>query len=176
MPRRLPIILLLLLGALVAAPAPSRADPADPADRHERRGKQLYAEQDYEAALEAFYAAYQLRPSPGLLFLMAETHRRLRQGRQALETYRQYLSAAPRLSSARRAHVERSMAEARAMILLEPMSRPPPLRPPPPPPLYRRTWLWTLVSAAAAGAVGIAVGISTRPDLRDHPNYREANF
>lgn len=172
MQRRIYIAVTLLLWLSLAGSA-----MAGPFEDHQRKGNRLYADGDYREALSELYAAYALKPAPHLLYQIGQAQLHLREGRAALEAYRSYLKAMPRLAPAARASVERSMGEARAMIVLDLT----PTQPTDEPtrrvaPLARSWWLWTLVGVAAAG---VALGTSLGPILSDprrHSNYREIQF
>jgi hypothetical protein len=78
-------------------------------------GAQAYGVGDYVAALDAFREAYALEKRPGLLFSMAQAHRRAffasndgQHLRGAIEGYRAYLSTA---AQSRRPEAEHALAE-----------------------------------------------------------------
>lgn len=84
-------------------------------------GAQAYEKGDFAAALEAFEAAYKLAPRPGILFSMAQTHRRQYHVthqdsylREALRLYREYLEKAK--------DGERRGEAAQALVELEPLA------------------------------------------------------
>lgn len=84
-------------------------------------GAQAYEKGDYEAALEAFEAAYRVAPRPGILFSTAQAHRREyaitheeRHLREAIRLYREYLSKVQ--------IGERRGDAAQALIELEPLA------------------------------------------------------
>ncbi|HME90437.1 MAG TPA: tetratricopeptide repeat protein, partial [Myxococcaceae bacterium] len=95
---RLPIRQLLVrLGAAVlvsslCAVSAAAADAAEPRAREQfRAGQQAYEAGKYGDALKAFSEAYGLQPMPGLLFNIAQCHRKLGNYDRAAVFYQQYL-------------------------------------------------------------------------------------
>jgi hypothetical protein len=94
--RRIALTLALLLGS---SGARATAPDVDQARAIFNAGAQAYEKADYAAALEAFEAAYRITPRPGILFSMAQAHRRQYAVTQesghiveAVRLYREYLS------------------------------------------------------------------------------------
>jgi tetratricopeptide (TPR) repeat protein len=119
---------------------------------------------DYEAALDAFKAAYLTRPEAELLFDMAQCYRRMGRPKDAVGAYTTYLRRAR--SAENRADVEQFIAEGRSQIEAERLRQEglPEKQPAKsaPRPLYRSWWLWTAIGAAATSAlvIGLAVGLA----------------
>lgn len=154
------LLVLLAAGPTRAEPPPGgsaaagASDPGRAARAHDlfQRGMASFAVDRYDEAIAAFQAGFLLDPRPELLFNIAQAERKAHRKAQAVEYYQRYLDLRP--AAPDRAQVERSIAELRA--------------PPPPAPIYRRWWLWTTVVgvlvAAAAVALGVALGVSRYPD------------
>jgi hypothetical protein len=93
----------LLLAAL-SLPTSARADDLTDAKALFRAGVAAYTSGEFEAAIQAFRQAYAITPRPGLLFSMAQAHRRQfyagehrdrRHLDRAIASYRAYLEAVP---------------------------------------------------------------------------------
>lgn len=150
--------------ALLLAASPAVAQD-DAARTLFNAGAQAYGAAKYLAALQAFEQAYQIQPRPGILFSMAQAHRRqyyIDKNRyhldQALTQYRQYVHDAP--SGNRVADAAQALAE------LEPIaaklgSDGPGAAPAPPPAAKRATQLMvsSLVEGAAVTLDGKAGGV-----------------
>lgn len=76
------------------------------------RGVALYRQRHYEAAMQAFIAAYRFAPLPEVLYNLAVTAERLGSRRDALDYYREYLRLRP--DAPDRGHVEREIERLRA--------------------------------------------------------------
>jgi len=94
-----------LAAAVLLLPLSSRADDLSDAKALFRAGVAAYTTGEFEAAIQAFRQAYAITPRPGLLFSMAQAHRRQfyageRRDRRhldrAIEGYRAYLEAVPK--------------------------------------------------------------------------------
>lgn len=98
----------LVLLSLAASPAGAQ-DRSGLEDGETRRlfeaGRQAYAEERYEEALELFERAYVRAPLPELLFNVGLLHQRLGHDRAALEAFQEYLQLAE--EGAERGEVER---------------------------------------------------------------------
>ncbi len=117
MARRDPALLLLVLLALLGAPAPAAAgaDEVERAKRYFEGGKDAYEAGQYLAAIAAFEEVLRLAPRPPVLFTLAQACRlqyvvdkdpaRLE---RAVQLYRQYLEEVPR--GGRRDHAVRHLA------------------------------------------------------------------
>jgi hypothetical protein len=107
----------LLACASIAAPARAEPPSAAEADGHFHRGVDLYKEADYRAALIEFRRAYDLAPAYQVLYNIGETSYQLQDYAAALKTLEQYLSeGGARLSSDRRAEVEKEVAKLRLRV------------------------------------------------------------
>jgi tetratricopeptide (TPR) repeat protein len=107
---------LAMVLVLVSAPI-ARAQPTDPAtDPTTDRAKALYAEgsksydlREYQKAIDAFRAAYDLQPVPLLLFNTGQAYRQLNDCENARSFYQSYLRKLPDADN--RVQVERFIAE-----------------------------------------------------------------
>lgn len=185
---------MIRLGTIVAllalaAPAPARA-PADAnvaeARRLFDRGRHAFDRAQYEEALRAFEAAYQLTPRPLLLYNLGHTALRLQRLADARGYFARFL--ATDASGPERAEAEKIVARLDAQGTPAPrpegaaappsgVTAPQPTAPPPtvtqpapvavvaapvgsPPRRKSRAWLWGVAAAVAAGvAVGLGVGL-----------------
>jgi hypothetical protein len=151
----MPRALVITLAALIAAaPAPSAAREAERAEPRAREDASVYFNRGalnynlghFQEATAAFEKAYELEPSPILLFNIAQCQRQLGNNERALFLYRRYLEQAPHAPnrpdvSKRIAEIEQSIrdekaaAEARARaaaeaaVVVRKPSAPPPERP-----------------------------------------------
>jgi hypothetical protein len=178
-------LLVWWIAILIATTA--RAQPSD-FERHVTAAQQLYAAQDFEAAIVELESAYRLKPVRRLLFNLGMAHRRLGHALQALDYFERF--RALRGPQDGDVPIDRYIAEMRIKVTSAEPPAPvtaeapdPPLllkvdlgdkteSPPPavvvtaPPPskkkpLYRRWWLWTTVGVgAAAVATAIALGVT----------------
>ena len=88
--------LVCLLAAVAAAMPALGRDAAEVRARDQFRvGQAAYAAGEYERALTAFSAAYGLQPVPGLLFNIAQCHRKLGNYERAAVFFQQYLYLSP---------------------------------------------------------------------------------
>jgi tetratricopeptide (TPR) repeat protein len=101
---RLLIALVVLAGA-----AEARADLTKATASFER-GTRLYQVGEYAKALEEFKAGYLEEADPSFLYNVAQCYRQLGNPKEALATYRRFLSLAP--DTPLRAEVERKIREA----------------------------------------------------------------
>jgi hypothetical protein len=149
---------------------------------HFDRGRAFYEVSEYRNAIAEFKAAHVEKPDPAFLYNIAECHRRLGEGSEALQYYRRFLATAP-AGDKTRPIVEQRIAELKAAgedskgptVDLPPGSDNPALNAPPPPetnpgavliqtptpggaepPLYTRPWfLITVGVVVVASAIGI---------------------
>jgi len=88
-----------LAAALLAIGAgAARADTLDPPERARAlsdQGRSYHANGDYDHAIGSFKAAYELAPSPGLLFNLAQAYRLKGDCENAAIMYRSYLRTGP---------------------------------------------------------------------------------
>jgi len=75
------------------------------------RGVSLYRQGHYDAAMQAFVAAYRFAPLPEVLYNLAVTAERLGSRRDAVDYYREYLRLRPNAPD--RGHVEREIERLR---------------------------------------------------------------
>lgn len=112
-PSRLPLSTSVAL-VLALAPA-ARADDAEVTRYRETvaRGSALFDEGEFAAARAEFEAAYEIHPSPVLLFNIASTYRREGEPERAIALYRAFLERAP-AADPRRSLATRTIAELEA--------------------------------------------------------------
>lgn len=87
------LIATLLLGAF-AVPFTSTASAQDARELFQR-GRGAYETGDFEGAVEAWRAAYELDPRPLLQFNLAQAYERLGRLQESLDAYERFLAAAP---------------------------------------------------------------------------------
>ncbi len=80
----------------VSAATSAAAPDYDQARQLYLKGKEHYRLTEFARALEAFTEAYRLVPQPALLYNIAQAHRELGNGEQALRFYRSFLASSPR--------------------------------------------------------------------------------
>ena len=97
-----PLLRILALALLLAAPPGTSAHAADTArDRAAARkqfeqGTRLYQQARYEEAAAAFEAAYRLRPNGVVRYNLGQCYEKLGELEKALESYRAYLREVPK--------------------------------------------------------------------------------
>lgn len=91
-----------LVGMLLLLALPAQADDATErqarvkqAQQQFERGKRAYNLGRFEAALEAFSSAYELKPVPELLFNLGQCHKKLHNHERALFFFESYLREKP---------------------------------------------------------------------------------
>jgi len=87
------LVATLLLGAF-ASPFVSTASAQDARELFQR-GRGAYETGDFEAAVEAWQAAYEPDPRPLLQFNLAQAYERLGRLQESLDAYERFLAAAP---------------------------------------------------------------------------------
>src|SRR4051812_16057712 len=143
---------------------------------------QLQIEYDlahYEKALTIAEELYRLKPTAGVLFNVAQCHRKLGQFKEAAALYRSYLSradpASPEAVKAQEllTQVEALIKQQEATAKAQPHSLsplpaealkptpPPPAQAPPPPPSHKTFYVLAGVSAAALAA-GVVFGLGSK--------------
>lgn len=146
------------------------------AKRHYESGDKAFRLGDFEVAAREFRTAYDLFPTPLLLWNLAQTYRQLNDHKQALFFYKQFVAAdtsgAEHDSALKRIQEleeilekERKAQEAppngpTKPATLEATPQPaatPPIETKKEVPVYRKWWLWTAVGGVVA--VGLAVGL-----------------
>jgi tetratricopeptide (TPR) repeat protein len=167
----------MIVGFVLAAPAQAE-DARTQARGHFEAGRKLYQVGEYGAALTEFQRAFLLKEDPVFIYNIAQCHRQLGDGRQAITFYKRYLGTNP--PAANRQQVQKLIADLERAQSSEPapVPSPPPVRlaapeppppapsaivasaPPPSPPdqpIYGRWWFWTGVAAVVAGGVATAL-------------------
>jgi tetratricopeptide (TPR) repeat protein len=118
-----------MLAVLLGAPLAARADEITPKARvFADRGRELHAQGNYAAAIDAFKEAYVISPAPALLFNLAQSYRLEGACDDARIMYRRYLASDPppegrEIAEQQLVNVDRCAREHVA------------LQPPPPPPV-----------------------------------------
>lgn len=177
-------LLLLLVGARAATAQPTNLEATEDACLHDSEclvhyqgARQLSKAGRSEAALDEYQKAYQRLPVPRLLYSIARLQHRLGQARAALASYERFLTTTLADDEELRAKAR----EYKAQLLSSPLPPEPaasatgehaqapssgavPLTGAAPvhQPIYKKWWLWTLVGAAAAGAITATV-VATYP-------------
>ena len=144
-------------------------------------GRQAFEAGDFARAIEKYEEAQQLKPAPGLLFNLAQSHRRLGHLERAAWYFRGYLTANPgtpqaraiqalieRLQSQRllevateRLEIEKARLDLVQRQFAKGLCADLPLGPPP---VTSRWWFWTIIGAASVGiAASIAVASAPAP-------------
>ena len=144
-------------------------------------GRQAFEAGDFARAIEKYEEAQRLKPAPGLLFNLAQSHRRAGHLEKATWYFRGYLTSSPstpqaraiealiqRLQSQRLLEVNNERLEiekARLDLVQRQVARglcaELPLGPPP---VTSHWWFWTIIGAASVGvAITIAVGATAAP-------------
>ncbi|RYE90680.1 MAG: PEGA domain-containing protein [Myxococcales bacterium] len=102
-------------GAL-AQPKPTPAKVEEARSRYER-GRQLYDDGAFDAALIEFQRAYELAPSYKILFNLAQVHRQRNDYASALRTFERYLKeGGAEVDAKRRAEVDKELAQLRSRV------------------------------------------------------------
>ncbi|HNN92393.1 MAG TPA: tetratricopeptide repeat protein [Pseudomonadota bacterium] len=151
------------------------------------KGKTLYKDQDYSAALKMFMGAYERRQTPILLINIGRTLQKLGRPKEALDYYQRCQEAA-KTDNDLQEKLAVYIAETKALIRESPTSSEPtqtkpdptaepapqplsePLTPLPPKeenkPVYKKGWFWAVVVTGVlvvGGAVATGVYFGTRP-------------
>lgn len=169
---------LVLMLALLLVVARASARSQSEFEKHTTAAQTLYAEKNYNGALDQFTAAYQLDPEPWLLINIGRCHYLADRPKEALGFYNKALQA--KLSRSEREEVMASVAKAtiklqeqqqreatenaaRQAVVQERLAQ---LSVPQKPltPLYKRPLLWGLIGGTAA--VGLALGLGLGLGLR----------
>ena len=102
-------------GFAQAAPAKPTSEQTRDAGRHFQRGVALFNEADYAGALAEFKKAYELAPTPTVLFNIGQTHFQLRSYAAALTAFEKYLGEAP-ANAEHRADAEANLETLRTRV------------------------------------------------------------
>jgi tetratricopeptide (TPR) repeat protein len=96
-----------------AEPAAGRQSASDrartaEARRHFQQGRELLDARSYAEAIAEFETALSLKPSPELLFNIAQAYRLKGDAKQALETYKRFIEVSPKgpIADEARGHIE----------------------------------------------------------------------
>ena len=108
-----PALLVGSEGVVVAQPKGSKEEARSRYDR----GKQLYDEGAYDAALIEFQRAYELSPSYVILYNIGQVYRQTNDYAGALRSYERYLNEGKtQIDAKRRGEVEQEVAQLRARV------------------------------------------------------------
>lgn len=115
------IVVALSAGAVAHAQKPPAPAPAeDPAlaeaKVHFQQGVALFNDENFSAALAEFETAYRLRPSPGVLYNIGLTQKRLFRYGEAIDALERFIKESTDLPAERRAEAEQLIAEMRALM------------------------------------------------------------
>ena len=118
--------MVVLVALLLMNGQPARAaDPRlDSARAHSQMGDSYYKLEKYENAIAEYEQAYVAKPDPSFLYNIAQCHRLMGQGAEAIKFYRRFLKDAPTAPN-------RAVAEKHIRDLEEASPGPPPTAPPP---------------------------------------------
>lgn len=161
---------------------------AQPVVDHYQRGRQLFADKQYAAAIEEFRRALSIAPRPDILYSLAQAQRMIGDCASAIDSYRAFLAGQPtdRLAEYARANIERCERTLRESQPPRPPSAVPPSpapAPPPPPPATGERPPWyhdtvgdvLIVGGALAGVAGTALwhaGRDTATRVGQSPDYQ----
>ena len=125
----------MLVALLVMSGRPSRAgDPRlDSARAHSQEGDAYYKLEKYANAIAEYEQAYLAKPDPSFLYNIAQCHRLMGQGPEAVKFYRRYIKDAP--NAPNRAVAEKHIRDLEEASPRGTQPTPPaaPLAPPPAP-------------------------------------------
>src|SRR5258706_8197597 len=96
--------IVLMVCALCALSAPTRADDLTVAREHYRKATKAYELGLFDEAIREFNEAYKAKDDPTILFNLAQSHRQAGHRAEALRLYRMYLMKVP--STANRREIE----------------------------------------------------------------------
>ncbi|HXJ23572.1 MAG TPA: tetratricopeptide repeat protein [Polyangia bacterium] len=96
MPRAFVVAVVAVLVSGAPAARAAAPDPRTEAAReHSRQGDSYYKLEKYTNAIGEYEQAYLAKPDPSFLFNIAQCHRQLGHGTEAIKFYRQFLKDAP---------------------------------------------------------------------------------
>ncbi|MGE5183245.1 MAG: hypothetical protein ACM31C_14345 [Acidobacteriota bacterium] len=162
-----PLAVLSVLVAL-SAHAVAGADK-DEAAKHLDRSAKLFADGDYQQALEELTAAYTLDPQPGLLYSLGQVNVKLGQCNEAIGWYRKFLDSNPGPKPAQAAR--EAIAACQKLLTAKPAEPPPPPPEPPPPPPPAPPAPAPPLPPPAAAAVQPAPAPPASERVSDHPAW-----
>jgi hypothetical protein len=90
-------------------------DEEEQAAKHFANGRKLYGEEKYEEAISELLKAYEMRPAPPILLNIARTYEKLKDKKNALRFYKEYLLKA-RMMDPNRPMVEKVVKELEAEV------------------------------------------------------------
>ncbi|MDP1824043.1 MAG: hypothetical protein Q8L48_12400 [Archangium sp.] len=169
------LVLVLFAGTGAHAQVPDDAEARAAA----LLGRKAFEAGDFDTAILRYEEARQLKAAPGLLFNLAQSHRRAGHLELAVFYFRGYLESDPPEHQARvveallqRVQTERQLAVdlerlelERTRVALAQSQLSTALcaeLPPAPPPITSRWWFWGIVGAVATGTV-VAVAVAASP-------------
>lgn len=176
----LALCLAFTLGASSSARASEGAEEEAKAAALE--GKKAFEAGDFAAAIRKYEQAQLLKPAPGLLFNLAQSHRYAGNAERATSYFRGYLVTNPPEPQARaiealieRLQTQRALEVATERLAIE-KARLSLVQqqvgmglcadlPPPPPPITTRWWFWTIIGAAAVGTA-VTIAVAAQPPGR----------
>lgn len=106
---------LLLIGWLHPAQA-ADAEDVEAAKRHFQQAIALYNDQNFDAALAEFQAAYRVRHSPAILYNIGLTQKALFRYNDAISSLEQYLTEDPTASVDRKKEANQLIEEMKALL------------------------------------------------------------
>ncbi len=169
----------ILALALALAAGRARADEEARFQRHYQPALSLYNNEEYEAAIREFQAAYAIRARPRLLFNIGQAYRHLGNAKEALRFFLMYQAMEPNQKPGLKAELEGYIEQMQEMMRqadrakqLEEEQQPPPTQPPalapapidPQPPPARQARLDFNLAPSADVAVAAAAPVE-RPSV-----------
>ncbi len=147
----------LVVVAVFSAEVPARAAaPADPrteaAREHARQGDAYYKLEKYTNAIGEYEQGYLAKPDPSFLFNIAQCHRLMGQGNEAIKFYRRFLNDAPP-NMPSRAVAEKHIRDLEDAAKAD--MQPPPVAAPAAPPPRVASPITPLPSASPPPATGV---------------------
>jgi hypothetical protein len=162
------LVALLLTSGGAASAGDARVDSAR---AHSQEGDAYYKLEKYANAISEYEQAYLAKPDPSFLYNIAQCHRLMGNGPEAIKFYRRFLKDAP--GAPNRAIAEKHIhdledAAARGTTPPPPSSSPPPIAPLTPPPPTAVTPLPsspTTLSPALSAPEPTSTPVSTTPTV-----------
>src|SRR5688572_24581011 len=100
-------------------------------DPREVKGRALFAQGEYQSALELFAALYAENRDPIYLRNIGRCHQKLRQPTKSIDAFEEYLRRSPRLKPSERQEVEAFIKDMKELKAAQDASTPDATRPPP---------------------------------------------
>jgi hypothetical protein len=149
-------------GGGLAAMLGGRRALAASEDPREVKGRALFAQGEYQSALELFAALYAENRDPIYLRNIGRCHQKLRQPTKSIDAFEEYLRRSPRLKPSERQEVESFIKDMKELKAAQDASTPDATRPPP--------------GGATAGGAGAGTtaggGASSTLDVKPQPPPR----